>query len=77
MELIKKVHLEQNFWMVLQILQILHLALCEKKSWVGFKAQGWGLQVGQKEDRQETERIDYREGYIRTCHLKAIGVSSW
>lgn len=31
MELIKKVHLEQNFWMVLQILWILSLALCEKK----------------------------------------------
>lgn len=61
MELIKKVHLEQNVWMVLQILWILSLALCES-AWVRFKAQGWGLQAGQKEDGHQAEPIDYREG---------------
>lgn len=40
---LKKVHLERNFWVVLQLSQILLLALCEKKVlWLVSKPRAWG-----------------------------------
>lgn len=75
MELIKKVHLEQYiffFFLDGSVLQIFitditscfafSFAFLKETTRVGFKAQCWALQAGQKEHRHEAEPIDYREG---------------
>ena len=72
MELIKKVHLEQYFFLDGSVLQIFitditscftfSFAFLKETARVGFKAQHWALQADQKDHGHEAEPMGYREG---------------